>query len=543
MWHLSAKVAHCCQDCKYLHGHDFYLTKEEALQNDPSLSSYQNDEEDATEVAATGEERDEEWLEENDQEVPQKKQRLEPIKPPSTKEDFVPYKNVLPSPKILLGVKSMGNGQQLSSIFLGKNGIPFGLYFLHEDRKQIVRLLVETFERLALLVTLKESGKVVAAKDLWEKVAVLMTDSVEKNLKIEDEIAEKLKSNHKPFHTLCKAHTVEALDWSNIEVLAQLDKKVGFRNALESINPTIKSFLRGEKAVAVSAIKTILKFVSHDKSATSTNQADLFDYVVEREKKVKHISLYQERRFTKLGYSCASIVDTLPFIQMVVDETHLNNQHVEIVRMFLDSELLFSEFNVLSYFTYKISLPLLNAVEIGTQEDLCKIFPQLYEDLAKGCMDTLTTYMVKYRHIDVQTPSSELEVQLLKEMCHHAARTIELQCGRKYGFGSHKDDKVRATEIFKLAMVERRDLETNNIICEHGLGIFDHRAVVAKSRNRKFKAKSLRDDMVLHKASSDNTSEKISKSVAKLLIDQETVWNDEQKNLHRLTLCCPKAYI
>ena len=86
---------------------------------------------------------------------------------------------------------------------------------------------METFERLALLVTLKESGKVVAAKDLWEKVAGLMTDSVEQNLKIEDEIAEKLKSNHKPLHTLCKAHTAEALDRSNIEVLAQLDK-VGF---------------------------------------------------------------------------------------------------------------------------------------------------------------------------------------------------------------------------------------------------------------------------------------------------------------------------
>ena len=201
---------------------------------------------------------------------------------------------------------------------------------------------------------------------------------------IEEEIACQLNSDHVPLHTLCKAHMVEALDRSNIEVLGQLDKKVGFREALESTNPAIKSFSRGEKAVAVSAIKSILKFVSHDKSATSSNQADLFDYILEREGKVKHLSLYQERRFTKLGYSCSSILDAILYIQMVVDETHLNNQHVEMVRMLLDSEL--------SYFTYKVSLPLLNVVEIGTQDDLCKIFPQLFEDLSKGCMDTITLY-------------------------------------------------------------------------------------------------------------------------------------------------------
>ena len=80
---------------------------------------------------------------------------------------------------------------------------------------------------------------------------------------------------------LCKAHTVEALDRSNINVLAQLEHKLKFREALESINPAVKSFLRGEKSVAMSAIKTILNFVSHDKSSTSTNQADLFDYILQ----------------------------------------------------------------------------------------------------------------------------------------------------------------------------------------------------------------------------------------------------------------------
>ena len=95
------------------------------------------------------------------------------------------------------------------------------------------------------------------------KVKIIMTDSVEKNLKIEFEIARELNSEHVPLHTLCKAHTVEALDRSNIEVLGELDKKVSFRDALVSMNPGIKSFLCGEKCVAVSAIKSILTFVSN----------------------------------------------------------------------------------------------------------------------------------------------------------------------------------------------------------------------------------------------------------------------------------------
>ena len=66
------------------------------------------------------------------------------------------------------------------------------------------------------------------------------------------------------------------------------------------------------------AIKSILNFLSHDKSSSSTNQAAFFDYVLWRENKVKHFSLYQEQHFTKLGYSCASILDAMPYIQLVL---------------------------------------------------------------------------------------------------------------------------------------------------------------------------------------------------------------------------------
>ena len=95
------------------------------------------------------------------------------------------------------------------------------------------------------------------------------------------------------------------------------------------------------------------------------------------EGKIKHLSLYQERRFTKLVYSWTSILDAPPYIQMVLNETDLYNQHTELVKMFLESELLLTELNCLSYFTHKVSLPLLYAVEICNQDQLCELFPKL----------------------------------------------------------------------------------------------------------------------------------------------------------------------
>ena len=129
-----------------------------------------------------------------------------------------------------------------------------------------------------------------------------------------------------------------------------------------------------------------------------------------------HLSLYQERHFTKLGYSCASILDALPYIQMVLNETHLTNQHTDIVQLFVDSELLITELHCLAYFTSKVSLPLLYAVEICNQDDLCTIFPKLYQDLLNNNLETLDEFYIEYRHIQVQAPSSDIENEIIKDM-------------------------------------------------------------------------------------------------------------------------------
>ena len=260
--------------------------------------------------------------------------------------------------------KLMAIGQVSYSVFLLTGDLLCNLYFFSiEDRAQIVNLLVETYKHLALLVDSNQGS--ATTKDLWQKASVILADSVEKNLHTEKGIAKELKSNHVPYHFLCKAHTVEALARSHINVLANLEHAIKFREALKSMNSGVKSFLCRGKSVVLCAIKCILSFVSHNKSAASTNQAKLFDYILHREGKIKHLSLYQLYQFTKLGYSCTMIFDALPYNQMVLNETHLSKQHTELVKMFFDSELLLTELSCLSYFTHKVSLPLLYAVELS----------------------------------------------------------------------------------------------------------------------------------------------------------------------------------
>ena len=94
-------------------------------------------------------------------------------------------------------------------------------------------------------MTIPSTNQAVSAKDLWEKIITIITDSVSvsKNLNFEDRVADVLKSNYK----LCKSYLVETFDRSNTEVLSTIENQLNFREELESINSSIRSFLRGEK--------------------------------------------------------------------------------------------------------------------------------------------------------------------------------------------------------------------------------------------------------------------------------------------------------
>ena len=110
-----------------------------------------------------------------------------------------------------------------------------------------------------------------------------MTGAVTKNLGMEDTILDALGSKHHPFHFLCKSHTVEAIDKSNLQVLAKIEKDVHQQDTLECINPALKSFFRGKAAIVEAGIDALITLITHNKSANSCLQADLFQHNV-REK-------------------------------------------------------------------------------------------------------------------------------------------------------------------------------------------------------------------------------------------------------------------
>ena len=131
----------------------------------------------------------------------------------------------------------------------------------------------------------------------------------------------------------------------------ELKKKLKLRERLEHINPALKPFFRGKSTVVVAGITAILKLISRDKSGLSVSLADEFDNIIEREGLVKHISMYKERRFTKLGYCAAYIVQALPQLQTLLVETSVTNLLVEACRLYLHCELFITELHLLAYFT------------------------------------------------------------------------------------------------------------------------------------------------------------------------------------------------
>ena len=102
------------------------------------------------------------------------------------------------------------------------------LFFAYEDREQLNSLIVKSLKRLS--VAANELN--MTASNLWKKIDAIMTDTVSKNLKIEDGVAEALQSRHAPYHILCKSRTCERLDTDNLATLSQLKAKAGLREAL-----------------------------------------------------------------------------------------------------------------------------------------------------------------------------------------------------------------------------------------------------------------------------------------------------------------------
>ena len=75
-------------------------------------------------------------------------------------------------------------------------------------RQKTKKLVVENYKCLAAAAS-AFSGMDLTVKVLWEQSDAFMSDSVAKNLLIENTVAKSLNSTHEPYHTLQKPYRGE----------------------------------------------------------------------------------------------------------------------------------------------------------------------------------------------------------------------------------------------------------------------------------------------------------------------------------------------
>ena len=139
--------------------------------------------------------------------------------------------------------------------------------------------------------------------------------------------------------------------------------------------------------------------------------------------------------------------------------------------------------------------------------------------------------------------TADVEKEIINLMCTAAAETILRQCGKEYGF-SKDQYPLGATDLSTLTSQELDGLPTNNCISERDLSRFDSEDRVSRCRNRKFKAKNIRSNMLLHKTKSKVMKiNRISRKISLILAARETVWNEKRqtKLKGRLELKLKKA--
>ena len=235
-------------------------------------------------------------------------------------------------------------------------------------------------------------------------------------------------------HPLFKSHTVKKSNTCNLEVLASFETKVKHYTVSESINPQKKSFFRGKKIIVEAGIESLLRPVTHRHSGNTTSQADIFDHICECEGVVQCLFLYQQRHFTKLGKSVASLLEAYPILKMLVEKARESNQLVEACKIYLASQIFKTELEVLAFFTHHVTFPFLHCVEKSMQDELLVILPKLFNDLKDGKMDTLSKFVVTMRQVPVHKPLTELGIKLWHLICLKTGKGVMLQCGGECGF-------------------------------------------------------------------------------------------------------------
>ena len=261
----------------------------------------------------------------------------------------------------------------------------------------------------------------------------------------------------------------------------------------------------------------------------TTSLREDFDLKLEEYGVHKSLSLYKEKRFTKLGYQAGAVYDCIPYFKEVLEETPLNNLLVRSCKIYLENEFILAGFKALANFTYRVTMPFLNFMERTDQNLLVETPPKFYQDLKEEIMDTFEAYHVEWTHVRMNknSPQRDLDHYILGEMCEQAAIGVELQCKREYW--SDESDNLRATAVNKLTSTQRKTLPSHNLSAERYLGKFGYLASQSAAHsNRQFTAKRIKDDLVLSDEQ-DVVVENSLNAVLKHLDRMEVSWSKGQR--------------
>ena len=128
--------------------------------------------------------------------------------------------------------------------------------------------------------------------------------------------------------------------------------------------------------------------------------------------------------------------------------------------MFLDSEFLVTELQVLAYFTHTITSPFLYFIEVNSNEELLTMFPRLFTDSKAGGLETLIDYRVEYLHVKASELAGDLPKKLSTKLSTKAIRRSTL---------SKKIMRKKAKKVYSLTMI-RLMFKILSISSSHRIG-------------------------------------------------------------------------
>ena len=282
-----------------------------------------------------------------------------------------------------------------------------------ENRANIIAYIVEEYKRMAAAASIL-LNKDIEPDKLWINTHYLSTDSVSKNHSIGQGVADALGSSHVPIHSFCKSHTAgEGIDAELIKTLTfTLENPLKLRAQLEKLNPSLRMYFR-HQSVVQAGMRALTKLVTPDKSANSCSLSEHFDQLCDRQGHKRKLTLYKERRFGKLGSCAAALLQALPLLTELLDESPANNLLAQAARIYVRCDIIITELRMLAYFGQQVVMPFLNCIEKVNGEQLMQIQKKMHQDLLRGDSSTLKPYTLAFHSEPVQI-TGELETKLHK---------------------------------------------------------------------------------------------------------------------------------